>query len=337
MSDIASMLEYATQVLRAECIRRTGSFHMLRSGADKIRLAAPGLMPGGHIGKVQMNDLVRAFYSADEVELRDILSVWQEFVQGITYATPRLREMYAEAVRVFPRVPFQTMRGMDPAALMVQFMIAASWHVGRLAVTSNSAVLYLDEGRLAVYRQSIEWPEGLRRLRAPITFNPQSCLTVSLGEPHTMKYRLSSMYRYLVTTLPDMANQVQTLVSVANHCGKEHAEILTDAFDLERVPGVERPEMDIWDEALRTVDRAMKHPWGCLRSLLVPQVLSQRSFVAMFGRHIPHRTGFTPAERKRCRTSIVRAQAEHIKQASGVNNDSALEMIQLQRLLGGSA
>lgn len=333
MKTLNELILECGQTLKRECLRRTGHFHLMRTKGERLSLHGPPLMPGGHIGKVSLNDLVRAVYDTDTVNLSDILKAWLDVVFMLTHRKQHYAEVVNRLKDVYPNARFNIDYRGDPRVPMVQFLVVSSWHFGRLSVNSEGASLQIDTGRLGVYRRGIEWPEGgYRVLREPMEFNPLACLSQGIGKWRNAPKDLAALHRYLSSTMPEKANEIDTFFQVVCYAGHGVGDALVDLFDIEFIRDKEVVDADVWSEALRIIQNAVEDPRKRLSRVLVPAVMDPKSFRSYF--HVCGAKGFDTKARRRYRLGVLKAQME----AGNTTTESqAQQLLELNRLLGGSA
>lgn len=334
MKTITELIHECGLTLKRECLRRTGHYHLLRSDADKLVLPGPPLQPGGRIGSVNLNELVRALYDNDEVTYEQVFKVWTEAVHQLTHRK-LVRSEFINAFReVFPSAKFAVAYQGDIRAVMVQFLVMTSWHFGRLSLTKDSAALHVEGGRFGVNRRSIEWPgDGYRVLQNEIDFNVHSCLSQGVGKLRNVPKDLAALHRFLTSSIPEKVTEIEIFLSAVTYMGRGAGDAIVDMFDIEYLHDFETSDMELWDSALKVIQSSIEDPRGKLNQILVPTVMDQREFRQLFRR--PGPAGFDTKARKRYRLGLLQAQSSRVKAPS--DTADAQKLLDLQRLLGGSA
>lgn len=342
---LSETIQRCAEALKEECLVRSVGLRVPRAPAGSVTVAQPALEPEGELGGVPIRALSQALYRRDNPSLLSVTEGWQDSLGAYISERSSSRSLQRIARQVFPSVPFTIVKEHDERSLLIQYLIASSWYYGRLSIAPRTVILMLDEGRMSVEKSSIEWLHGRRRLPTPMTFSALSCMHMQLGARKALSSRCGSLYRHLLHALPHRANEMSNLFGAAAYLGSEHQATLVDTFDVDWAGAQERPDLVLWDQALRLVDHAVRNPYAQIRSLLVPAVISRADFSDLFGNGKGKQGAptFTNAARQELRKAVITGQNVYAAKVVDAPEpeesvpEDAQAILDLQRMLGGSA
>lgn len=351
---VTEALQACAEALKDECLTRSVGIRVPRSPAGSVTIAQPALEPEGELGGVRLRSLSQALYRRDVNTEDAIVNGWCDALAIWMNERSPGRALQRLARQVFPSVPFTLVKEQDERTILIQYLIVANWYIGRLKVAPRTVVLILDSGRLSLESNAVEWPGGRRRHGEPMEFSALSCMHMLLGTHRAMGARSGSLYRHLLHVLPHRSNEITSLFAAATSLGNDYLNILLDAFDVDWAGPHERPDLVLWDQALRLVDHAIRNPYPQIRSLLVPSVMSRADFADLFGSGKVGKGSptFPAAARQALRKAVITGQNLHSTKKTKVvveppdaepeepaeaPSEEAQALLDLQRMLGGSA
>jgi hypothetical protein len=336
---LAEMLGQCVTELRKLHGERVDALRLGRSSRGRASVGFPALAPPGKLGEIEMSALVRAYYGDEPPTLQSVTSTWDEVLPLLNTSRPPLRHVVAKMREVFPSIPFVVTHGADMRMMLPLFLLATSWHYGRLVIGPTAAQITLPNGhRLQVDRTGAE--SVVRRVRwsEKLNANLLAAQIMPIGKPVNLTSRASALFRHLMLVLPEYTHEILTVISVAVHSDPDYESLLLEGFEVHWDPTLYEGDTNAWDQVMRLIDNTPKSPYTQIQSLLVPSVMSRIQFRTIFG---PPGMLSTKQMRKLALkyrdvklTSISSAGAKDDEEQM---SPEALELIEMQRMLGGSA
>lgn len=233
---LASLLYDVALTLRSRCINLYGYAWLQTSKEDRAPFRHPPMIPIGKVVGVPLAALTRELYGEPGYTVDHIVEVWEGLEAGVYHVND-----------IFSALPAYCNDIGDDRAALVQFLIAASFHRGRLTLTDREATLRLSKTvELSVGPRSVGGPKGLRFRRDPITFKPIEVPRLWLGRSRNASPPMSALYEFLVAKLPMQAEGLEVLFAIVSRLGFEGEKELREAFEIEYVDPEDKVAAGEW-------------------------------------------------------------------------------------------
>lgn len=290
------------------------------------------MIPNLSMNGVDFNEISRLLYTGPLLEESDVRDTWAE-------ATALLRKpkqykpgtLKGILCRCMPHINFQpTMHG-EVFSMFVQFLVAASFQMGRLHISKRCVSLRFNGYRLELDRDAYEWKGGRRRFPEPIDMNPELIVKAPIGRPLAVGSSLGAIYGFFCRHFPDLHAHMEYLAALSHRTGNE--SVLVDAFDLDHILyGTDKGET--FSNAIKYVEQAERQPYAVvlmkMMSKLPKEVVKQ---------HLIRTTAWNESARESYIVAIRYLQKIYNEMNSNadVPDPQALkELMELQQLIRGT-
>lgn len=328
--------------LKGECLARTGNLSIPFGQIHRIRLQAPGMMPGGEIAGVELDEVVRTLYSHCTADHRALAAMW-ELTANTNLSNPSAEHGLRVVLRrTFPDVPWSQPRHADARIRMVQVLAAISWQVGGFRGTRNWPLrVKLDVGTLYLGHEGVEWPGYRRRFSKPLRFEPQEGLRETFTTTGYTHADVGGAYRYLSTVLPELSWPLTVLFGVLARFDPDQVlkKALLAGFDLYRDDDVDQQveekggpvDNSPWLAAMRKVDTSDEIYVRQIADILKP-VVKKTEVYEWFGKD-PRQTFKLGPEAKAWLRGRLQQLEIKVKGQDAGPADGVQKLLELQELL----
>lgn len=327
-------LNTAAQFLQGELIRRTGIIEVPFFQGERTEFRGPPLLVKAVLNDLDMTTLVLILYG-DANTLRDrLMDVWAQAARMIVHDAPAkdLVRLFSE---VYPDMPF---RGC-PRAVAAQFLYLAGHDLDRKVYVTRKGVEFGYGGDVGLDGPRVMWQRSMRHAGGEIPRDYLKLLREPLGPLRTSSRETSGLARALRERLPDLAPQIDLLLSITVHAGREYEEEIWSKFDMvPQDPDDVRSIEETCKICRDIVDRAETTPLDQLLELLRPHIGSV-GFRKHFGNSSAVPGYYSYALRQRHRELLDKLASGEIKCTdlvvlTGQRSEEARSLLNLQQMIG---
>jgi hypothetical protein len=264
--------------------QRSISVEVRRMDAERFQISKPPYVTKGSIGRVDLSPLGEAFHR-DDTTLQVLMGVFPKVYSdllGLDLGSSKVTISSLERAypgNSLPRSPRD--HEMQP---LIYLTYATGWQGAEVEVTDRSIrARYGSDFDVEIGQNHFRVNGSLRRLREPLRLSPRDILEASAGKPRVVINRLGAVYRVLLSHLPELTKEINTLVAAAQHSG--FIDDFITHFDVDyrkAAAAAADPHKGSWHLGLRLITGADAMPWRALKTALTGLVAA-RQFNEAFG------------------------------------------------------